>query len=149
MPVVAETRLVAKAFICHDGKILALQRSATDARRPLEWDLPGGAVEPGEDIKAACVREVSEETGLTIMIKDCKTVFAMTEIVAPGVSATFMFFMVHLKTAPQDALVLSHEHSEFAWMAIEAAVQAFTYDRHLRALTYVRDHELLNAAYSD
>lgn len=30
------------------------------------WDLPGGALDPGEDDAAALVREFAEETGLTV-----------------------------------------------------------------------------------
>ena len=31
------------------------------------WTLPGGHIEPGEDFREAIVREVEEETGLTIL----------------------------------------------------------------------------------
>lgn len=35
--------------------------------QPLFWNLPGGVVEPGEDLRHAVIREVFEETGLEVL----------------------------------------------------------------------------------
>lgn len=45
------------------GEILLIRRSDGGT-----WDLPGGAVEPGETPAAAVLREVREETGLDVRI---------------------------------------------------------------------------------
>jgi ADP-ribose pyrophosphatase YjhB (NUDIX family) len=46
------------------GRLLLVQR-ANEPGRGL-WSVPGGRVEPGEDDAAALVREMQEETGLTV-----------------------------------------------------------------------------------
>jgi 8-oxo-dGTP diphosphatase len=43
----------------HEGNILVVKESG----RPY-WDLPGGGMDHGEDIKAAIARELNEEVGL-------------------------------------------------------------------------------------
>src|SRR5687768_11419817 len=48
----------------HSGRLLLVQR-ANEPGRGL-WSLPGGRVEPGEDDAAAVIREMAEETGLTV-----------------------------------------------------------------------------------
>jgi 8-oxo-dGTP diphosphatase len=56
--------LAVSAAIIRDGKILVVRR----ARPPAHglYTLPGGVVEPGETLADAAMREVREETGLTI-----------------------------------------------------------------------------------
>lgn len=48
-----------------DGVLLIARRGANGS---LQWTLPKGLVEPGEDVMATAVREVREETGIEAAI---------------------------------------------------------------------------------
>ncbi len=52
------------AIVIEQDRVLLVRRN----REPLlgQWSVPGGAVELGETLEQAIVREVAEETGLTI-----------------------------------------------------------------------------------
>lgn len=49
-----------------DGRLLVVCRGRSPARG--RWSLPGGRVEAGERAADAAVREVAEETGLTVEV---------------------------------------------------------------------------------
>lgn len=54
------------ALIERNGRYLLMKRSAQNDYMPLYWDLPGGRLEFGEDLRAGMLREVREEANLRI-----------------------------------------------------------------------------------
>lgn len=63
----ARKLVVAGLIVGDDGRVLITQRRA-DQPLPLQWELPGGKVEPGEAPVAALVRELREELGVTVTV---------------------------------------------------------------------------------
>ena len=59
-------RIAARAVILHDDRLL-LVNAYSDANSTL-WCAPGGGVEKGSSIPDNLIREVHEETGLTISV---------------------------------------------------------------------------------
>lgn len=58
---------VVAAVIERDGRILICQRSR-NGRHPLQWEFPGGKVEPGETVQEALARELREELAIEARI---------------------------------------------------------------------------------
>jgi len=63
----ARKLVVAGLIIGDDRRILITQRRA-DQALPLQWEFPGGKVEPAEAPVAALVRELHEELGVTVAV---------------------------------------------------------------------------------
>jgi 8-oxo-dGTP pyrophosphatase MutT (NUDIX family) len=61
-----KSRSACRGIILRDGELLM----SYETRSGL-WMIPGGGLEPGEDDRACCVREVGEETGFRVEAKDC------------------------------------------------------------------------------
>jgi 8-oxo-dGTP diphosphatase len=63
----ARKLVVAGLIVGDDGRVLITQRRA-DQALPLQWELPGGKVEPGEAPAAALARELREEIGVAAVV---------------------------------------------------------------------------------
>jgi 8-oxo-dGTP diphosphatase len=63
----ARKLVVAGLIVGDDRRILITQRRA-DQSLPLQWEFPGGKVEPGEAPEAALARELAEEIGVVAKV---------------------------------------------------------------------------------
>lgn len=102
-----------KAMIQEGGKFLILKRSPDAHTYPNHWDFPGGRLESGEDIKEGLEREVFEETGLKVNVKE--PVFVFKEMS----NNHYAVFIIYLCKKISGEVKISHEHTDFKWATKE------------------------------
>jgi 8-oxo-dGTP diphosphatase len=86
-------------------------------------DLPGGLVDPGETELIAVVRELSEETGITISTDQANLVYAKTEFFAKESKSVSKFlYLACLSKTPK--VTISWEHSEYSWVPLSSLLSS-------------------------
>jgi len=97
-----------KGVVVHGGRVLLLLNERD------EWDLPGGRPDPGEDHRAALVREVLEETGLAVEVGAL-----VDEHLFEVLPQRFVRIVAYACTlGTEGTIALSHEHHEASWVEI-------------------------------
>ncbi len=93
-----------------EGRCLLLKRSMSSKGNPGKWDLPGGKVDAGEDLEQGLLREVTEETGLTISLQ---RVLGAAESESPTKMVAYLILEGKLRSGQ---VRLSSEHDDFVWV---------------------------------
>ena len=107
-------RVSAKGVVLADHKVLLLQ--SPDGT----WDLPGGKVEPGEDVLDGLIREVQEETGL--IVQPQQLISAANKTRRESRDVLRLFFLCRASVAPKPRHVtLSAEHKDCAFLPLSKA----------------------------
>lgn len=134
------SNVVAKTVVFDEhNKVLLIRRSASDVRRPLEWDMPGGFVEEGESYITATAREIREETGLVVPERDINIVWADSAYTDYG-NVVWIYFVARAK---HGAIKLSDEHDKSIWVTLDEALKHVTYPLQHGVLKYIKSHKLL------
>ncbi len=106
--------ITVKGIVIYNNKILIMKKVKPSSDGYGYWELPGGGLEYGETPHEALIRELKEETGLTIKV--IKPVYTFTAI-RPNYQTVGIGF---LSIPTNDQVVLSHEHTEYKFVdAIE------------------------------
>jgi ADP-ribose pyrophosphatase YjhB (NUDIX family) len=131
------------AIFNRSGEILLMERADGSG-----WCLPCGWVEPNEKPVEAVTREVREETGLEIEVKQLVGVFTRMPSATNGPHT--MVAIVHLCKVVGGTLTLSHEGSALRYWSIDD-VQDWhaNHERYARAAYEMWHSECLLPAISD
>lgn len=103
-------------IVDEQNRLLMLKRSDNKS-----WGLPGGAVEPGELVEDAALRETLEESGLQVDEMSLFGVFSGPECYYkyPNGDEVYNVTIVYLSRDFTGEIQLNNEHTEWGWFLVE------------------------------
>lgn len=96
------------------------------------FDFPKGHLQRGESLKDAAIRETQEETGLTVDVHEGFQEKLSYFFRNPDLVFKIVYFF--LGKATNETVVISHEHTAFAWLSPEEAMSTLSFSNSRRAL---------------
>lgn len=108
------------------GEFLLLKRSERSHSNPGKWDLPGGKLIRGEPLEEAVVREVWEETGVSIVPGEIAgyATFELPEKKVIAVVYDEEYIIADVK--------LSGEHTEYIWISLDSILELDAFPNHFK-----------------
>jgi 8-oxo-dGTP diphosphatase len=103
-----------------EEKVFLPKRADTKKFLPGKYELPGGHVDYGEDIKVGLKREIKEELGIDINLGDPFAVFTYTNEIKGSHSIEVVYFASTEK--PDDITIDPDDHSLCGWFSEDEAV---------------------------
>ena len=97
-----------------------------------QWCLPGGGMEPGESAAEACVREVLEETGLSVRVKRLVGIYSHPDqmVVYPD-GGKFQIVALHFQAEVSGGEPgLSNETTDFGYFTLQEIEVMEMFGRH-------------------
>lgn len=128
-PALDSMTLLVAAVIVHDkatNRVVLLQRSENAKFAQGLWDLPVGKSEPGEPITETAVRELYEETGLTVKPESLKVahiIHGAWGVEAPNGFLTVVFATHEWTGEPENREPC--KHAQVSWVNADAIPEKF------------------------
>ncbi|MHC5905386.1 NUDIX domain-containing protein [Streptomyces sp. S6] len=128
-PALESMTLLVAAVIVHDkatNRVVLLQRSENAKFAQGLWDLPVGKSEPSEPITETAVRELYEETGLTVKPESLKVahiIHGAWGVEAPNGFLTVVFAAHDWSGEPENREPV--KHAQVCWVDTDAIPKSF------------------------
>ena len=100
--------VVACGILHKKNRFLIAQRSKDDEHHPLRWEFPGGKKRYGESGEECIIRELEEELGIQVLVKELYSKTVMGDV-------TFIHFFVEWVSG--DITLIEHE--QVKWVPVE------------------------------
>jgi len=108
------SRQVSACYIEINGKMLVMERASISPEGKT-WGVPAGKIEAGESPVQAALRELFEETAITISLSQINEIGKL-HIRKHSIDYVYHMFQVHLESLPN--IHLSEEHTKYIWASI-------------------------------
>lgn len=99
-----------------EGRILLLHRNTPER---VQWEVPGGGIEPGEDAVRAAVREVHEELDLVV---EPVRVLGSALFTEDHTTMTYTWVLARIVSG-QPRVVERHLHDAWAYLGVDKLVR--------------------------
>lgn len=110
---------VAKMIIEDDKGCFLFTKRSDHPTYPLDPDLPGGTLDPGENPDETVIREVYEETNVTIDSERVKKFYVGDSYSAHG--TIYHLYYARLDERPE--ITISWEHDSYEWLEREVFLE--------------------------
>lgn len=129
------------AVILDEGKILLVRRGVDPGKG--KWSIPGGAVDLGEKVREATVREAKEESGLDVEIFDDRPFDVVDSItVTEDKRLKYHYVLLQFVTRPKGGMLEPGSDAlEAKWVPLEE-VEDYDLTKSFLAFFQRHKHEL-------
>ncbi len=125
---VGQQVFTACAFIWHDfdgvRKVFLARRADTKKFLPGVYELPGGHIDFGEDLKAGLAREIMEELGMRVEVGEVVDVFTYMNDIKQSQSIEVIYFTQFADPIEQIS-IKPEDHSTYGWFAENELEQTY------------------------
>lgn len=139
--------VTADAVVVHDGQVLLIQRKGMPGKGL--WALPGGFVEQDEFVVDAAIRELAEETGLSVTASDLERALVTTRVYdAPfrdmrgRVITHAALFVLEADQAAPPVAAAADDAADVRWFALGALRREMLFGDHFAIIQTLTGSDL-------